>query len=68
MSKYNVWECKIVVPANSDMPEGFDGPPRFAAEQAVLEGGVEVIAILSGWGGQLTDIELDVLDKQGLLE
>ena len=59
---YKVWSCKIVVPAGTEIPEGFDSPPRSAAEQAVLEGGIPVVAVLSGWDGSLTEIEQEVLE------
>lgn len=60
-TKFKVWECKIVVPFEAELPPYFDGPPRCAAEQAVTDAGIEVVAVLSGWGGSLTEIELDVI-------
>ena len=62
MSKYKVWKCKSVVPADSEIPFGFDSPPRMGARQAVLDAGIEVVAIFSGWDGSLTDIELGIIE------
>lgn len=62
MTEFKVWECKIVVPSNSLMPPGFDSPPRLAARQAIQDAGIEVVAVLSGWGGSLTAIELEVIE------
>ena len=59
--KYKVWECKIVVPAETELPWGFDSEPRQAARQVVLDQGIEVVAVFSGWGGSLTEAEQDVL-------
>ncbi len=57
MSKYKVWECKIVVSADAEMPDGFDGPPRQAAQAAVERHGIAVVSCFSGWGGSLTEGE-----------
>ena len=62
MSKYKVWGCKIIVPADAELPNSFDLPPRLAAIKAVEQAGVEVIACSSGWGETLTRIELEVLE------
>jgi len=59
--KFKVWECKIVVPFSTELPPNFDGPPRSAAEKAVTDAGIKVVAVLSGWDGSLTDIELEVI-------
>jgi len=52
--KYQVWECKIVVPVDATLPTGFDLVPRHAACQAVANAGIEVVACFSGWGGQIS--------------
>lgn len=57
MAKYSVWECKIVVPAEYNLPEGFDLPPRRAAIDAVAKFGIPVVACFSGWGGELSETE-----------
>ena len=61
MSKYKVWECKIVVPGDAELPDGFDQPPRVAAIVAVTLAGVEVISCFSGWGGELDEVEEKIL-------
>ena len=61
--QYKVWNCKIIVPANAKLPSGFDSPPRSAARDAVLNADIEVITIFSGWGGKLTAIEREMVEK-----
>lgn len=63
MSRYKVWECKIVVPVTAELPFGFDSPPRRAAINAVEAAGIEVLGCFSGWGGHLTSWELIVFDE-----
>ena len=60
--KYRVWACKIVVPADVELPSGFDAPPRGAAQQAVEDAGIEVLGCFSGWAGSLTEGERKVLE------
>ena len=60
--KYKVWECKIVVSEDLELPDGFDSPPRLAAIEAVERAGFAVIDCFSGWGGTLTDTEKDIVD------
>ena len=64
MSKYKVWECKIVIDGNIDLPKGFDNPPRRAAEQAVEDAGIEVLGCFSGWGDELEEKEIAVLEER----
>ncbi len=64
MAKDKVWECKIVVPGDATLPEGFDLPPRSAAQRAVEDTGVKTVAVFSGWGGKLTDTQLEFVDKK----
>lgn len=52
-----VWECKIVVPDDVELPNGFDNPPRKAAIKAVEDAGIKVLGCSSGWGGSLTKQE-----------
>ena len=61
--KFQVWECKVVVPAG-DLPNGFDGPPRKAVIAAIEAAGVEVWGCSSAWGGSLTEGEKQAFDKQ----
>jgi hypothetical protein len=61
--EYKVWECKIVVPGDTEIPPGFDSPPRLAAQAAVEDHGIEVLEVLSGWGGKLTAIEKEVIEE-----
>lgn len=58
--KYRVWKCKLVVRGDSELPNGFDHPPRMAAIQAVLKH-FDVLACFSGWGGELTEGEIEVM-------
>jgi hypothetical protein len=51
---FQVWECKIVVPHDVILPQGFDHPPRFAAMSAVEKAGVPIMACFSGWNGKLS--------------
>ena len=55
--KYRVWTCKVVVPADIELPDGFDNSSRRAAIEAVGKE-AEVVACFSGWGGELSDEEL----------
>ena len=52
-----VWECKILVPDDVELPDGFDNPPRTAAIEAIRKTGIPVLACASGWGGSLTKEE-----------
>lgn len=61
--KFEVWECKIVVPVDTKFPDAFDSPPRMATIEAVEEAGIEVISCFSGWGGKLDDIEYGIVTK-----
>ncbi len=55
--KVKVWECKVIVSEDADLPMGFDSPPRMAAIKAIENAGIEVLGCASGWGGDLTDGE-----------
>jgi len=63
---YLVWDCKIVIPIDSDTPSGFDAPPRSAACAAVEAAGFEVLGCFSGWNGNLEKRELQVLESNPL--
>jgi hypothetical protein len=60
--RYQVWNCKIVVAEDVDLPNSFDGPPRREAIRAVETAGFEVISCFSGWGGELTPSEKRIID------
>ncbi len=66
MNDYQVWDCKIVVPANIKLPEDFDGFPRRAALIEIAKKGIPVIACFSGWGGdikKLTESEINFVQE-----
>lgn len=65
-NKVKVWECKIIVPENAELPPGFDSPPRMAAIAAVESAGIHVIGCSSGWGGSLTKEEEEEFDAQSV--
>ena len=62
--KYKVWFCKIAVPADAELPRGFDWPPRTAACEAIENSGIEVVACFSGWGGKLSEGEIAVIENK----
>ena len=64
MAKYKVWDCKIVIPIEAKVPDGFDAPPRTAAINAVVGAGINVCACFSGWAGTLTQTELKIVSEQ----
>jgi len=61
---YKVWECKIVVPADVELPCGFDSPPRMAALNAVMDQDIPVLSCFSGWSGSLDKYEEASVDKE----
>ena len=61
--KYKVWQCKVVVPWDVELPRGFDLPPRRAVIEAIEAKGIKVITCFSGWGSDLTEGELQIVDK-----
>ena len=62
MQKVKVWECKIIVPEDSELPPGFDNPPRSSAIAAVENAGIKVLGCSSGWGGELSKEEMEAFD------
>ena len=66
MKKVKVWECKIIVSADSELPPGFDNPPRRAAIEAVEASGVKVIGCSSGWCGSLTPREQEAFEARSV--
>jgi len=63
MKDYKVWDCKIVIAGDSNTPDGFDNPPRVAAQKAIEDAGFKVLANFSGWGGELSAYEYDVVKE-----
>ena len=61
--KFKIWDCKILVPIDAELPPGFDSPPRQAAIKAVEDAGIEVLACSSGWGGTLSEEESDFYEN-----
>ena len=64
--KVKVWTCKIIVSGDSELPPGFDSPPRWAATGAIENEGIEVIGCSSGWGGSLTKEEKEAYEAQAI--
>lgn len=61
---YNVWQCRIYVRKEVDLPSGFDAPPRAAAERALQGAGVLYAACFSGWGNAPIENELAVIENR----
>lgn len=61
--KYLVWDCKLIIPADSIVPDGFNNVPRRAAIDAVEALGIAVKGCFSGWGGKLTEIEESIIEN-----
>jgi hypothetical protein len=55
--KRKVWECKLVLPDDAELPEGADWPMREALRVACKKmTGRFPTDIFSGWDGSLTEI------------
>jgi len=53
-----VWQCKVVLPDDIELPDGADSPMREAVRSACEEmTGRLPTDIFSGWDGSLTEIE-----------
>lgn len=63
MAKYKVWECKIVVSDTTELPKGFDSPPRQAAIETIENNGIEIVSCFSGWGGKLLEEETKCVEN-----
>ncbi len=63
MISFRVWSCKIVVPNDAKLPDGFDSIPRLAAISSVEQEGIEVLNCFSGWGGTLTETESEIVER-----
>jgi len=62
MDNYQVWECKIIVSNEAELPLGFDSPPREAAIDAIQDAGIEVLDCFSGWGGKVSKLESAIME------
>jgi hypothetical protein len=62
--KYQVWECRIYVPASASISAGFDNPPRSAAQRAIESAGIEIIANFSGWAGTPQEREVAFIENR----
>lgn len=63
MKNYKVWECKIIVPEDAELPRGFDWPPRSAAISAIEAAGIPVLGCASGWGASLSPKEKEAFEQ-----
>jgi len=63
MARFKVWECRVVVRGDVEIPRGFDFPPRRAAIEAIEAGGIEVLSCFSGWGGTLTETQTEIVER-----
>jgi hypothetical protein len=61
--KYRVWECKLVIPFDTEVPSEFDAVPRRAAINAVAPH-AQILVCFSGWGGKLTESEQQIVDQE----
>lgn len=65
MRENPVWTCKIGFRGVVQLPRGSDGPMRRAVEQAFREtANVDSEFCFSGWGGQLDEGELAVVEDR----
>ena len=59
---YQVWECKLVIPSDIELPSGFDATPRSAVQIAIENKDIPILALFSGWGGALSESERIVVE------
>ena len=61
----SVWECKIGWAPREKLPMGADFPMRQAIRNAFYQvTGVEAEFIFSGWGAELSESELAVVENR----
>jgi len=59
-----IWDCKIGEIEAAKLPLGSDSPMRQAVKKAYFElTGQEPNFVLSGWGGELTDMEREIVEE-----
>ena len=63
MALFKVWECKIVVASDAEIPDGFDWSLSYAAISAIEAHGIGVLSCFSGWGGTLTETQTEVVGE-----
>ena len=51
------------MPDDAELPRGFDLPPRRAVIEAIEAKAIKVITCFSGWGSDLTEGELQIVDR-----
>jgi len=51
MSK--VWQCSVYIKPDTELPNGFDWPPRRAVINTLEDLGIEVESCASGWSENL---------------
>jgi len=62
MLQVKIWECKIGFALRDKLPSGADAPLRQAVQKAFRDlVGKDAEFCFSGWGGELTETEKDVL-------
>jgi|GEM_PF-5455912 len=62
-----IWDCKIGIKAGTSvvLPAGSDFPMRVAVEKAFKEiTGLDADFCFSGWGGELTKIQAEVVEDR----
>ena len=64
MENYKVWECRLVVPENTVLPDGFDLPLRVAVVRVLEIYDMDIVALFSGWGYEVTDVERRVIERK----
>lgn len=62
MKQYRIWDCKIGIVGDCNLPDGADLPMRQAIKEAFYNiTGIDCDFCLSGWGGLLTHTEKGVV-------
>lgn len=60
-----IWECKIGIESDVELPFGADMPMRAAVRRAFIQiTGKEPDFTFSGWGATLNQIERDIIDQK----
>ena len=65
MKKLKIWDCKIGEVDKGKLPDGADAPIRQAVQKAYKEiTGEDCLFCFSGWGGELDDIERNIVNEK----
>lgn len=60
-----IWTCKIGIIGDVDLPDGADSPMRMAVENRFKTlTGVNSDFNFSGWGDELTELEMAVVETK----